>query len=355
MSNTTSSFYQNICDKMVKVIHSPRRYFFLLLLLLIFIACASNQKATPTVEQQEIQFSSSGTASLSMPSLNGNRIAIRIRKPAGEGPFPVLIGVAGGDGMYAFQSALPTNLLEKGIMTVDFAPQGRGESEGEDNHHGFVHQDDLKAIVDFLSELDLVQKDNIGILSYSYGVVLATGALARYPEMPVAFLIDWEGPSCPGKDVQRGLENDEAWANEIIRFLNTGREPAPEELSQILLHGGSIFDEAYWEERNASRFAVDIPCPYLRVQFDQDHAQGSYKSHMIAVVNAATRNSGQWTRCNDNPPNIIYSEEELSQYHFHRYSDNEIAGLSSIYSQSVDTILLGYVEEMFFSRPYESQ
>jgi len=341
-------------DKM-KVIYSSRISFCILLLLLIFTACTSNQKATPTVEQEEIQFSSSGTALLSIPSLNGNKIAIRIKKPEGDGPFPVLIGVAGGDGMYAFQSELPTSLLEKGIMTVDFAPQGRGESEGDDNHHGFVHQDDLKAIVDFVNELSFVQKDNIGILSYSYGVVLATGALARYPDMPVAFLIDWEGPSCPGKDLQRGLENDEAWAYETIRFLNNGREPAPEELPHFLLHGGSIFDEEYWEERDASRFAADIPCPYLRVQFDQDHAQGSYKTHMIAIINAATMNSGHWTRCNDNPPNIIYSEEELSQYHFHHYSGNDMPGFFSSNSQSVDTILLGYAEEMFFSRPYESQ
>ena len=340
---------------MVKVIHSPSRYVSLLLLLLFFTACTSNQKATPTVEQQGIQFSSSGTASLSIPSLNGNKIAIRIKKPEGDGPFPVLIGVAGGDGMYAFQSELPTHLLEKGIMTVDFAPQGRGASEGDDNHHGFVHQDDLKAIVDFVSGLSFVQKDNIGLLSYSYGVVLATGALARYPEMPVAFLIDWEGPSCPGKDLQRGLANDEAWVYETIRFFNNGRELAPEELSHFLLHGGSIFDEAYWAERDASRFAADIPCPYLRVQFDQDHVQGSSKAHMIAIINAATINSGQWTRCNDNPPNIIYSEEELSQYHFHHYSGNERAGFFSTNTQSLDTILLGYAEEMFFSRPYESQ
>ena len=104
----------------------------MLLLLLIFTTCTSSQKATPTVEQEEIQFSSSGTALLSIPSLNGNKIAIRIKKPEGDGPFPVLIGVAGGDGMYAFRSELPTSLLEKGIMTVDFAPQGRGESEGDD-------------------------------------------------------------------------------------------------------------------------------------------------------------------------------------------------------------------------------
>ena len=342
-------------DKMIKVIYSSRISFCILLLLLIFTACSGKQKTAPVAEHEEIQFSSSGTALLSIPSLNGNKIAIRIKKPEGDGPFPVLIGVAGGDGMYAFRSELPTSLLEKGIMTVDFAPQGRGESEGDDNHHGFVHQDDLKAIVDFLSRLSFVQKDNIGILSYSYGVVLATGALARYPDMPVAFLIDWEGPSCPGKDLQRGLENDEAWAYETIRFLSNGRETTPEELPRFLLHGGSIFDEEYWEERDASRFAADIPCPYLRVQFDQDHAQGPYKTHMIKIINAATMNNGHWTRCNDNSANIIYSDEELSQYHFHHYSGNDMAGFSSSYSQSVDTILLGYVEEMFFSRPYEDQ
>ena len=121
-----------------------------------------------------------------------------------------------------------------------------------------------------------------------------------------------------------------------------------------MLHGGLIFDEEYWEERDASRFAADVPCPYLRVQFDQDQVQGSYKIHMIAIINAAKMNNGQWTRCNDNPPNINYSEKELSQYHFHRYLGNDRAGIFSSESQSVDTILLGYAEEMFFSRPYES-
>ena len=176
---------------------------------MIFSACANSQGISTTAPQPEIEFSPSGMAYLPISSLNGNKITIRIQKPEGNGPFPVLIGVAGGDGMYAFQSELPTRLFEKGIMTVDFAPQGRDTSEGEDNHHGYVHQDDLKTIVDFVSGLSFVQKDDIGILSYSFGIALATGALARYPEMPVAFLIDWEGPASPGKDIQRGLENDE--------------------------------------------------------------------------------------------------------------------------------------------------
>jgi len=335
--------------------HNLSRYVLLLLLSLIFVACTSSQETTPIVDEEEIRFSTTrfGSPSVLIPSLNGVEIAIRIRKPEGDGPFPVLIGVAGGEGYYAFVSELSDGLLEEEIVVVDFAPQGRAESDGDDNYHGYVHQDDLKAVVDLVYSLSFVQKDSIGILSYSYGVVLATGALARYPDLPVAFLIDWEGPYCPGKELQQGLENDEAWAYDAFRFLSDGREPIPEELSHLVLHGGSIYDEAYWEERDASRFAADIPCPYLRVQFDQDHAQGSNKTHMIAIINAATTRSGQWTRLNDNPPNIIYSEEELSEYNFHHYSGYESAGFYSSNTESVDTILLGYAEEMFFSRPYE--
>jgi hypothetical protein len=332
--------------------HRLREFLGVLAVCLSVSLCTQSQGVRPGTPQPEVRFLSSGMALLSIPSLNGNHIAIRIMKPEGDGPFPVLIGVAGGDGMFAFGSALPTMLHERGIMTVDFAPQGRGESEGEDNYHGTVHQDDLKALVDFVSTQAFVQPDQIGILTYSYGVVLATGALSRYPEMPILFLIDWEGPSCPGRDVQRGLAHDEPWVHETIRFISGGRDIRPEDLQ---IHGGSIFDERYWQERDAAHFAETLPCPYLRVQFHPDHAQGTSKAHMMAIINAATAKSGQWTRCNDNPPNIIYSEEELSQYHFHRYSGNEIAGFSSAYSQSVDTILLGYVEEMFFSRPYEGQ
>jgi hypothetical protein len=341
-----------------------RKVWLLVAFLLLLSACANDpiiDTATPaivtpettTLETQtpEIQFSDSGTALLSIPSLNGNQIAIRLVKPEGEGPFPVLIGVAGGDGAFVFRSDLATTLRDMGIMTVDFAPQGRGDSEGEDNFHGTIHQDDLKAIVDYLSTLAVVQEDQIGILSYSFGVVLATGALARYSEMPVAFLIDWEGPASPGKDFRRGLENDEAWVQEAIQFMSGYREV---ELEDFRLHGGSIFDEAYWQERDAARYAEDLSVPYLRVQFAEDHVQGEYKDHMMSIVNAAVAKSGQWTRVNDNPPNITYAKDDLSLYHFHEYEYGESAGFTSS-SKTIDEVLLGYIEEMFFEKPYEAE
>lgn len=318
-----------------------------------FSACRNNQESTKTIPYPEIEFQSDGTSSLSIPSLNGNQIGIHIVKPDGDGPFPVLIGIAGGDGMYAFnQLELPDRLREQGIVTVDFAPQGRGDSEGQDNFHGYVHQDDLKAVVDFVSQLSFAQEDNIGVISFSYGVVLATGALSRYPEMPIAFLIDWEGPSCPGKDFQRGIENNESWAINTISLFSSGEEITADEYGEFRIHGGAISDETYWAERDASHFAKDLPCPYLRVQFAVDHVQGPYKYHMMEIINAATEHSNQWTRCNDNPANLIYTEDELSKYHFHQYKEGEFPGSSSA-NKYVEEVLLVYIEEMFFSKPFE--
>jgi hypothetical protein len=320
---------------------------------LVSSACRNNQQSDIATPYPEIEFLPNGTSSLAIPSLNGNQISLHIVKPDGDGPFPVLIGIAGGDGMYAFyQLELPERLRQSGIVTVDFAPQGRGISQGQDNYHGHVHQDDLKAVVDFVSQLPFAQKDNIGVISFSYGVTLATGALARYPNMPVAFLIDWEGPSCPAKDIQRGIKNDESWAQNIVRLLSGGEEKTAHEYGELRIHGGALSDEAYWVERDASRFAGELPCPYLRVQFDVDHAQGPYKYHMMEIINAVTERSKQWTRCNDNPANVIYTESDLSKYHFHQYEVGELPGLISTH-KTVEKVLQVYIEEMFFSRPFK--
>ena len=318
-----------------------------------FSACGQIPESTQITPSPDIEFQSNGSASLSIPSLNGNLIGIRIVKPDGEGPFPVLIGIAGGDGLYAFnQFEFSDRLVDLGVVAVDFAPQGRGDSEGGDDFHGYVHQDDLKAIVDFVSGLPFARGDQIGVLSFSYGVALAAGALSRYPEMPVAFLIDWEGPSNPGRDLQRGIEDNETWAINTLARLSGGEEVTTEDYGGLRIHGGAISDEAYWAERDAARFARGLPCPYLRVQFDQDHVQGMSKSAMMEIINAATEYSHQWTRCNDNPANIIYTEGELPKYHFHQYEAGEIPGLGFA-NQSVEEVLLGYIEEMFFLKPYE--
>ena len=115
--------------------------------------------------------------------------------------------------------------------------------------------------------------------------------------MPVAFLIDWEGPASPGKDILRGLENNEAWADAIVIQFSGGSADALEDYSEFQIHGGLITDEVYWQERDAARYIKDLPCPYLRVQFDTDHAQGDNKYHMMELLML--------------PPNIVGSGHAL--------------------------------------------
>lgn len=311
----------------------------------LLLACqsyAQQQDASNNLSKTE-------TAIQEIPSLNGNKIRIKLEKPKGAGPFPVLIGIAGGNDSYAFHRAGNEQLLETfdslKILAVDFAPQGRLGSEGKDNYHGYVHQDDLKAIVDYLAKQQFVNKDMIGVLSFSYGVALATGALSRYPDMPVQFLIDWEGPAAPGRDIRRGYANKEAWIKNkiVLSMMNKDDIKSEKELRSAVIHGGEIGNDIYWDERDASLFAAKLPCPYLRIQSQVDHVQGTSKAPMMAIINTATKNSGQWTRCNDNPPNTIYKETTLSQYYFHKEDIGFV----------INTILPKYVEEMFFQKPWQ--
>jgi len=190
----------------------------------------------------------------------------------------------------------------------------------------------------------------IGIFTSSYGIVGATGALARYPDLPILFLIDNEGPASPGKDITRGLRNREDWAYRISRGFNKDLKPdsdlSDEEIASLKFKGSTMGDIAYWDERDASIYASKIPCPYLRLQGEIDHAQGKYKYHMMAIINAATEGRSPWTRCNDNPPNIIYRESELSKYHFPSRSPN---------TPRFEKIISGYIKEMFFEQPWKNK
>ena len=76
-----------------------------------------------------------------------------------------------------------------------FDPDGRGLSVGVEDYDGFIHQDGLAEIIRFSASLPEVDPERIGVISFSYGVTMAAGALARYPDLPVRFLIDMEGPA----------------------------------------------------------------------------------------------------------------------------------------------------------------
>jgi hypothetical protein len=92
----------------------------LLCLYILLSGCVGGEEVTAAAQstaepESEISFSDTGTALLSIPSLNGNQIEIRITKPEGDGPFPALIGVAGGNGYFVYKTDFVSALQEMGI------------------------------------------------------------------------------------------------------------------------------------------------------------------------------------------------------------------------------------------------
>ena len=204
----------------------------------------------------------------------------------GDTPRPTLILVPGGSGssqdFLDTPAKRPTALLAAGYNVMLFDPDGRGRSEGVEDYDGAIQQDGLAAVILFTASLPMVDAEQIGVVSYSYGVTMAAGALASYPELPVRFLIDVEGPA--DRRDTGGCDDD-----------HTGH-----------LQGvAACDDEAFWEQREALTFIRRIQIPYRRIQTEQDHAQPDL-DHAIAMVNAAVDGDSPWVQLNDRPANERY-------------------------------------------------
>lgn len=201
--------------------------------------------------------------------------------------FPGGIGFGSQD-----RSPMPRDAASRGLAVALFDPDGRGKSGGEEDYGGRIHQDGLLAVVREVRKLDFVEK--VGLVSLSFGIAMASGVLGRYPDEPIAFFVDWEGPS----DRFYITKNDQVFA----------RNPE-------IFDGHRASDEEWWKEREAVRYAPQFRCPYLRIQSERDHVHGPDFGHALMMIEAATsaRNDGKgrspWTRVNDNEPNRVYTKE----------------------------------------------
>jgi hypothetical protein len=276
---------------------------------------------TPLVVEPAAETFTTETVETWVTAPNGNRVYTRIVQPVpGLYPgrrFPALIAIPGGTGAGAPLADNPgyRNLAASGFVIVVFNPEGRGtgtpgnlRSDGTENCNGFVHQDDLKAIVEYTAALSNVLVRNIGVETASFGIAIGAGALGRYPGLPVAYLVDQEGPH----------------DNRVITFYDVGRETA------VCGHWSTVTDpspanQAFWAEREAVRHIGAYPGMYLRMQAEIDHAQGpGYFRHTIEMIDAATRSvhggtgSARWTRVNGadvgNPIDVAYALDEPTRY-----------------------------------------
>jgi predicted acyl esterase len=279
----------------------------LAILMLLTTLVVFGQKAPKTVHRSEDRILVAPTRTVRIPSLNGKQIVVRVWTPKGTGRFPTLVGCPGGIGGATFNAEMPVReMLDAGIALVDFAPQGRAGSEGEEDEGGPTHQDDLKAVITYARTLPHVDPKQVAVLTRSFGVTMGIGCLARYPELKVLFLIDIEGPSAirrPGKP------------------------------------------EDYWKQRRASASVAGLTVPYLRIQCDVDHAQGENKRHMAELVNGALKGGKcPWGRVNDNPPNILYDAATPERYRWEK----------GVWTRNPQTnaAILRYIKEMFFEKPW---
>lgn len=213
-------------------------------------------------------------------SAAGYPLAARLTRPVGAGPLPgVVVSPAihhGRAELDTFVSAVTAaEIAALGYAVLTFDPAGRGESWGEEDFGGPEHQDDLRVAVRAL--LDRPDVTAVGVLSLSFGIVSAAATLAAHAdELPVRWLVDWEGPS----------------DREIVTTGGTMLVPAA---------GHALDDEDYWAPREAVRHLAGLRCGYVRLQAWPDHAQGREIRHAERLVRAASTGDLPWFQLNDHP------------------------------------------------------
>jgi pimeloyl-ACP methyl ester carboxylesterase len=214
---------------------------------------------------------------------SGARLHVQVFYPNnwnGSDLLPALVLMPGGVAPSDPQKA--ARLAGSGFLVIIFDADGRGLSEGTEDYNGSITQDGLAAVIMAAAQLPGLDPDRYGLVSYSYGVTAATGALARYPGLPVKFYIDWEGP--------------------VDRNYTTSGCGAPRAEG---IQWQPCAEDAWWAEREAVTFITDVNVPYQRIQSEKDHVQMN-NNHAIDIVNAAVAGGVPWVRLNEYPPNQTY-------------------------------------------------
>ena len=228
--------------------------------------------------------------------MDGALVHVRIYRPAGEGPFPTVVFVPPADRAAIVakkdrwnqdigkEMDMAEYLTRHGIASVLYNPPGRGigeqASSGRDNQGGYMDQDALATVILYTAQADFIDPDNIGICSRYEGLSAAAGALARYQDLPVRYLIDVEGPfdnlELSGytwnQVTPRSAEEHVRKSSVYYKHLPTAMDPSPEAFE-------------YWRTREPKTWAPDIHLQYYqRVQFEFDHAQPpAYYAHAMRM------------------------------------------------------------------------
>jgi pimeloyl-ACP methyl ester carboxylesterase len=237
---------------------------------------------------------------------SGARLHVQVFHPQnwnGSDHLPALALIPGGVGRSEPDKA--ARLAGRGFLVIVFDPDGRGKSEGREDYNGYLTQDGLAAVITAAASLPGLDAGRYGLVSYSYGVTAASGVLARYPDLPIDFYIDWEGPV------------DRHYTTSGCTGVTHNIDWQP------------CSDDAWWSQREAVNFIGDAQVPYQRIQSQTDHVQPN-NNHAIDIVNSAVAGGVPWVRLNEYPPNQTYT------------ASNPPAMLPDVMDGRIDALLADY-------------
>jgi hypothetical protein len=225
------------------------------------------------------------TEDIILHSTVGYEIHARLHKPANANRnLPAVLMCPGihDPGSYFSTWMAPITAEEvarAGCVVLTFDPAGRGKSWGEEDYGGPEHQDEVRVALRYLAAHSGVDASRIGVIAISLGIAMAVGGVAG-SDVPVAWLMDWEGP-CD---------------REIITSGGKIMDPAD---------GHTLEDDVYWHPREAVRHVGGMGCGYLRLQAERDHAQPDEKRHASRMMRAAAAGTLPWYQLNDHPRNEV--------------------------------------------------
>lgn len=204
----------------------------------------------------------------------GYDLPARLHHPKGSGPFPgVLLCPGGLDGAASLESLQMVlsapQLAREGYAALAWTPSGREGAPGNEDYNGPLHQEEAAVALRALLRDPRVDPTRVVVLSISFGLVQAMGALTRHPDLAaqVRGLIDWEGPG-------------------HRRWLRLSFRPPP----------------AFFVPREAVRMAPHLTCPYRRFQTELDHVHGPRPDIGLEMAHAVANGICPDVRLNDARP-----------------------------------------------------
>lgn len=159
----------------------------LLLFALLLSACGADN-----IDLQRVEFTSA----------DGTVLVGTVDLPKGDGPFPALVYVHGsGQSTRTGGGSVAAGLIEAGYALLRYDKRGVGESGGRYSGVGPSNSDlilnqlaqDAQAGVEFLSRLDIIDADHIGLLGNSQAGWIIPIAAANFEE--VSFDVILVGPA----------------------------------------------------------------------------------------------------------------------------------------------------------------